>query len=208
MEKHPRILISAVLAFLIVGFLSVLPTRGQQPKVTLPNSQGTFYAPPVARADASQETTVGSPDGKWALKMKGEKGKENVVYVFSILSSSDGSQKEIFRKTVPTTSIMSIPVNTFSPDDKYIFLKEMGVGGTGYLVFSVSGAPLVKDTLTVEISGLFADKYPDYKITDVTGWGGVNLIVINTDKSDGSLGSSFWFDVASRSFIKLSTRFN
>jgi len=208
MEKHPRILISAVLAFLIVGFLSVLPTRGQQPKITLPNSQGTSYTPPVARADASQETTVRSPDGKWALKMKEEKGKENVIYVFSILSSSDGSQKEIFRKTVSTTSTMSIPVNTFSPDDKYIFLKEMGVGGAGYLVFSVSGAPLVKDTLTVEISGLFADKYPDYKITDVTGWGGVNLIVINTDKSDGSLGSSFWFDVASRSFIKLSTRFN
>ena len=55
---------------------------------------------------------------------------------------------------------------------------------------------------------LFAQKYADYKITDVTGWAAPTLLVVNTDKLDGTVGPSFWFDVASLSFTRLSTRFN
>ena len=64
------------------------------------------------------------------------------------------------------------------------------------------------ETPTIEFAELFESKYPEYKITAVTGWGGLNLIVINTDKIDGGTGPSFWFDLSGHSFIRLSNRFN
>ena len=212
MDKHQSsLIILACLVISVVAMTFILLTRGQQPKVPafVTSVIGeTSYALPAAKANASQETTVGSPDGKLALKMTEEKGKENVTYVFSILNSGDGSQKEIFRKTVPTSSTMVIPLNTFSPDDRYLFLKEADAGGTSYLVLSVSGAALTKNSQTLEIVSLFNAKYPNYKITDATGWGGVNLVVFNTDKSSGGQGPSFWFEAPGGGFIQLGTRFN
>ena len=200
MEKHPRIIIAVCLTVVVACLIFILFPRRQQPN----NS----YPPPIVKADPPREIITGSSDGKWALKMREEEGETGVAYIFWLLNLTDDSQKEIFRKTVTLGSALSIPFNTFSPDDKYIFLKETGEGGIGYLLLSASGTPLDKDALTLEISGLFTDKYPDYIITDVTGWGGENLIIINTDKSGGGIGPSFWFDITGRTFIQLGTRFN
>lgn len=208
MEKRPSFAILAVLAILTIGLVSVLLARGQQPKVQAPNSQGTSNALIAVKANSANETTVGSPDGKWSLKMREERGKEDITYTFSVLSSADGSQKEIFRKNVPIGATMAIPPNTFSPDGKYLFLKETEGDLNIYLVLSSTGASLTKDGSTLEISSLFAAKYPDYKITDVTGWGGVGLVVFNVDKKTGGAGPSFWFEVPSGGFIQLSNRFN
>lgn len=205
MGKRLSIIILVILAVSAAGLGSVILTRGKAEKI---QNKPPSYAPPVAQASASQETTVGSPDGKLSLTMKQVKGKEDVTYVFFVTNSTDDSQKEIFRKTSPVGTTMSIPGNTFSPDDKYVFLKESNSLGTRYLVLSVSGTPLTKDGSTLEISSLFAAKYPDLKITDVTGWGGVNLIIFNTDKAEGGTGPSFWFEVPSGGFIQLSNRFN
>jgi len=216
MEKHHKLIIAFCLTVsaLCLGF--ILYSNRERPKETssytqevfLPVTKDNSYSPPVVKADELLETMVGSPDGKLSLKMREEKGETDTTYSFMIMDLVKGSEKEIFWKKVPLGTTLSIPLNTFSPDDKYIFLKETGEGGIGYLLLSASGTPLDKDALTLEISGLFLDKYPDYIITDVTGWGGVNLIVINTDKSDGGTGPSFWFDVSSHSFIQLSTRFD
>lgn len=201
MEKRPSIIILACLVISAVSVLFILSSRGQQPKEI-------SYAPPLAKADPSRESTVASSDGKRTLKMKEEKGKEGVTYTFWVINSADNSQKEVFRKNVPLNTTFAIPANTFSPDGKYVFLKETAPEGTSYPVLSALGTPLTKDGSTLEIVGLFAGKYPNYKITDVTGWGGVGLIVFNTDKSEGGIGPSFWFEIPSGGFIQLSTRFN
>ncbi len=164
------------------------------------SSQRPSYAPPVAIAESPVSTTIDSPDGKKKLTVKEEKGKETKTYTFSVLDLATGFYKDIFNKTVPTATTLSIPLNTFSPDDKYIFLKETSGDTFTYFV------PLEGQTL--DILSMFAEKHPDYKITDVTGWGGMTLIVVNTDKKDGGQGPSFWFDVTSKSFIQLNNRFN
>ena len=74
-------------------------------------------------------------------------------------------------------------------------------------MLTVSGKPIIPETQTIEFTKLFESEYPEYIITEVTGWGGINLIVFNTDKVEGGIGPSFWYDVASRSFIRLSNRF-
>ena len=171
-------------------------------------SNSSSYPPPIANAQASQETSVGSPDGKFTLTMKEDKGKDTVTYTFLIKDESSGSQKEIYSKTVPVGANLSIPFNTFSPDNNYIFLKETGLSQAGYFALTASGAPVAKDAQTLDISTLFVNKYTDYKIAEATGWAAPTLVVINTTKSNDGMGPSFWFDVASKSFIQLSNRFN
>jgi len=195
------LLISAVIAF-----FALRPK--QQPSG---DSSTPPPVPDISVAQASQPvalTTVGSPDGKFSLNMKQEKGKDATTYTFLMTDETSGVQKEIYSQTVLTGTTLSIPTNTFSSDDKYIFLKETSLTATGYFVLASSGVPITKDIQTLDISGLFTTKYQNYVISDVTGWAGPTLVVINTNKNDGSLGPSFWFDVASRSFIQLSTRFN
>jgi hypothetical protein len=163
---------------------------------------------PVPEARASQLTTVGSPDGKMSLTLKQKKGDGTVTYTFLITDGDTNNQKEIFFKTVSSGTVISVPNNTFSSDNKYVFFKEVGLGVSDYYVLNTSGAPVYKDIQSFNFSGLFAEKHKDDVITDATGWAGPTLVVVNTDKSDGGVGPSFWFDVASKSFIQLSNRFD
>lgn len=183
-QSKVTILVCLIIAVVVVFF--GFKARGQ--------TVGNVPIPPaVPEAQASEIISVGSPDGKFNLTMKEKKGQESTTYTFN-------SEKINFAKTVPTGVTMSIPFNTFSPDNKYVFLKENGLGTTSYTVIAPSGI--------IDVSSLFEAKYEDFVITDATGWAGPTLLVINTDKEEGGKGPSFWFDVASRSFIQLSNRFD
>lgn len=160
--------------------------------------QTKVIIPPV---EASEITSMDSPDGKLTLSMKTTKGGSGVTYSFII------SGKEIFGKTVDPSIAFSIPHNTWSPNNKYVFLKETGIAGANFFVLSVSEGSSSQDEQTANITDLFTQKYPDLKIGDVTGWGGINLVIVNSIKNDGSRGPSFWFEMPAHSFIQLSTRF-
>jgi hypothetical protein len=192
MDKHQSkiiILVSLLISVIIIFF--ALRSKPQPLSGSIP--------PPVPIAQASQLATVGSPDGKFVLAMEQEKGKDAITYTFLMTNKSDDSQKKVFSKTEMVGIALSIPSNTFSSDDKYIFLKETSGTQINYLV--LSGDP-------IDVSSLFVAKYQNYVITDATGWAGPTLLIINTDKTGGGTGPTFWFDVASSSFIQLSTRFN
>jgi hypothetical protein len=153
--------------------------------------------PPVQASDVE---SMDSPDGKLTLVMKKTKGTD-VAYSFSV------SGREIFTKTLDSATSISIPYNTWSPDGKYVFLKESGTSGVNFFALSVADSSTDQSDQTANITKLFAEKYPDLIIGDVTGWGGVNLIVVNSAKLDGSRGPSFWFEMPSQSLIQLSTHF-
>ncbi len=194
MDKHRSnflIIISLLIAGVVVYF-GFRPKEGETAKTPI-------QTPRSAVAQEAQSTTVLAPDGKMSMTMRKE-GKNDVVYTFSTKDEATGIQKQVFQKTVSADTTLSIPLNTFSPDDKYFFLKESGPSGTTYFV------PMGDQVF--DIPALFAAKYDKYKITDVTGWGGMTLIVVNTDKISGGEGPSFWFDVTNKSFVLLSNRFN
>ncbi len=193
------ILICLVVAVAVV-FFGLRPGKSR--------SDDTSVPPTVPEARASQLTSVGSPDGKMSLTMKQKKGDGTVTYTFLIADEETGSQREIFFKTVPSGTVFTVPNNTFSSDNKYVFFKEISLGSVDYYILTSSGEPVYKDTQGFNFSSLFNEKHQDYVITDVTGWAGPTLVVINTDKSGGGTGPSFWFDVASKSFIQLSSRFD
>ena len=162
----------------------------------------------ITEASPSPEPTLSanSSDGEITLEMNQTKGADTITWTLTA-SEAQEVAKKIWWQTLPKDTTISIPFNTVSPDNKYLFLKQARPDKTRYLVLTVSGEPMIPETQTVEFAELFESKYPDYKITEVTGWGGINLIVFNTDKIAGGIGPSFWFDLSGRSFILLSNRF-
>ena len=114
----------------------------------------------------------------------------------------------IFTKELNKSQDLLIPYNTWSPDNKYLFLKETTPTTNNYYVLTASGAPLKEEVKYVNIQELFSQKQPDYSITDVTGWADPNLIVGNTKSNKEGRLVSFWFEVSSQVFIQLSTYFN
>ena len=77
-----------------------------------------------------------------------------------------------------------------------------------YIVLRTDGKDMKDGKNYVEITKLFYEKYDDFVISDVTGWGGEGLIVLNSKSPDGETGPSFWFDLSGFGFIRLSTIFN
>ena len=106
------------------------------------------------------------------------------------------------------TENLSIPYNAWSPDNKYVFLKESTPTINNYYVFASSGNPLYPDKQYINIQELFSEQVPDFAITDVTGWADSVLVVVNTVSKKQGQKVSFWFDVSSQSFIRLSTYFD
>jgi hypothetical protein len=202
MDKHQTkniILICLVISVVVVFFAF----RKNSPP------QGITTTPaPIPVVQASQLTIVSSPDGKMNLTMKEKKNEGLVTFTFILSDEVKGVKNEIFVKIVSSGTTFSIPANTFSPDNKYVFLKEENAGQANYFVLTTSGAEIVKDAQILDISSLFSAKYDNYKVTEMTGWGGMNLIVINTDKVEGGVGPSFWFEVPSKAIIQLSNRFD
>jgi len=206
--------ITILSAFLVIlGSVIFIISLLKQPETTPATPAANSNPIPAANAQtpSQQPKTVDvlSPDGKFSLTMKVKSDQNSNIYTFSVTDTSSGLSKELFTKTTTSGDVLSPPLNAFSPNDKYFFLKEVDNGVADYYVLSASGISFSNGSQTLDISSPFVVKYSaNYVITDVTGWAAPTLVVINTNKVDGSLGPSFWFDVSTKSFIPLATRFN
>jgi len=162
------------------------------PSLEIPSPTMVFSLP-------IQTESLGSPDGSKTLIMKKEQIKDKVKYTFFV-------DELIFQKEEVLQSLV-IPYNAWSPDNKYIFLKESGASINNYYVFYASGDLFSENVKYLNIQNLFEKKVNGFVIQEVTGWAAPNLIIINTVSSEGNR-VSFWFDVPSQSFIQLGTYFN
>lgn len=143
-----------------------------------------------------------SSDGTMQITMKTESNRNFTnTYSFSVSLKSDNNQSQlIFSKTVDAGTSFSIPFNTFSPQNKYLFLKQDDKDKTRYLVFNSSGKPFADGQEYLDITPLFEKHSPDLTLKNVTGWASETLLILQTS------GPSFWFEIPSH-FIQLSTKF-
>lgn len=145
---------------------------------------------------AASDTDVLSPDGKVTLTMKEKRVETGILHTFLV------SGREIFSKTFPKDSSLLIPYNAFSPDNKYIFLKSVVSGQIAYFVIPLEEGEVMN------VSDPFNEKFgSELTIDEATGWGGINLLIINTNKVSGGKGPSFWFEAPGGAFIRLSHNF-
>jgi hypothetical protein len=153
-------------------------------------SEDSVKLPTKVEASAPiSDSSVDSPDGKKTLTMKTQVNETSKTYSFY------SGTELLFSKTLMDGK-MSIPLNSWSPDNKYTYVIEnVGEEVQYYLL-----------PQQLNISQLFREKNPDYKLQEITGWGGVNLLIVNAN--DGKNDVSMWFDVGTKGFIKLSNRFH
>lgn len=163
---------------------------------------------PATDLQVSAKTiTVVSPDGTWKLTMKKQLKETTISYSFLTSTNGDNHEQLIFNKTMNISQSSTIPYNTWSPDNKYVFLKESIPTGDAYYVFNANGTVFPDNSSYINVSDLFNLQLADYTLTEITGWADPNLLIINTKTKQGEQGPSFWFEIPSRSFIQLSTHF-
>lgn len=159
---------------------------------SLPSS---LSQPSPAPKSSEQISEVLSPDGKLTLITEKKTTGENVAHSFTIVNE-DGSRFLLFSKTLPKTSEVSVPFNTFSPDNSSIFIIE----NDNFHVYNIS------DGTSINISDLFSQKLPELSLLDITGWAAPGLLIANTQNDEG-VKRSYWFEVPSQNFIQLATGF-
>jgi len=199
--------LSIVAVVIAAGVLVCLGHTGQ--KVVLGSSTSSVVAAtslPLLPSDNNSQLT---PDGTRKLLMKTITSKNGAVtYIFTTTDWDGNNVAQIYTTTVPGSQIptegMTIPFNTWSPDNKYVFLQK---NNGDALVFDATGQDIAPDQQYFDVAGIFnaAGKKDTYYET--TGWASETLLIVNTLTPEGTKGSSYWFEVPSKAIIQLSTEF-
>jgi len=165
---------------------------------------------PIAQIPAPTEVPAGpqqfimdSPEGSKTLTLE----KKGSVYTLFTSDKSSDQKISVFQKDEPGSQSLEIPFNTWSTDNKYVFLKEITPDINNYLVFQASGTLFTNDKASISVQEVFKEKVPNYIIEDVTGWAGNTSLIVNAKSIEGDKKVSFWFEVPSQSFIPLGTYF-
>lgn len=153
---------------------------------------------PVSTAESVTQSSVNSPDGTIKLIMSVKKNQNGAsVYSFSTKDES-GNVVPIFKKTATFGESMTIPPNTWSPNNKYLFIKDTNGYKIDYLVFKANGEPFTTGESFINATALFDQKVKNYNLKSMTGWDDPVLISVRTVD-----GPHFWFDLTTQSFIQL-----
>lgn len=154
-----------------------------------------------------QTTAWNSSDGTMIVSMVIQTNSNRTkTYSFFTSVSGNNTKTAIFSKTLDKNSSMSIPFNTFSPDNTYLFLQDSENDGNHFLVFKTNGESFANGQNYLDVTSAFQKHTSNYTLHNVTGWASDTLLIIETTNNDKP-STSFWFDVTSQGFIPLSTQF-
>lgn len=151
-----------------------------------------------------QKTEIHSSDGTMTLKMSKKLEKnQSLTYSFftAPLSGKDTKEQLLFTRTLGSGSEMSILPNSWSPDRKYVFLKEKDKNGNlNFLVLKASGEFFSNNEQYLDVGILFIEKKTRYNLYDATGWASPTFLNIMTVNDASKKGPSYWFDIDARAF--------
>lgn len=157
---------------------------------------------PVLRVDTAMQPT---PDGTKHLVMTLTHNiNGSLDYVFKAIDVASGNEQIVYTASGSASEQMSIPFNTWSPDNKYLFIQKHNGDA---LVFSASGEDIIQGEKYLEVKDLFDAGGRQYIYHETTGWASPTLLIVNTTNIDGKKGSSYWFEVPSKAIIELSSQF-
>ncbi len=162
-----------------------------------------IFATPTPTPFPDKTITMDSGDGKVALTqtIKTQVGG-NTNNLFTVTDKSNNNQTSLYEKTESYPNTLTIPANSWSSDNKQLFLIEKGTE-THYYVFKADNTNYSGDQKFLDIGSYWAKSKINYTIRNVTGWASGDLLYIYTSKADGSNGPQYWFVVSSRKFLQL-----
>jgi len=195
---------AAISLFLVIG----MKNRQSQSNVVSATPISADAVTPTTTLEVEVIMSQISSDGTKKLNMKTTDNKNNSkTYTFSTSDGSGANEQIVFSKTLDFKRTMSIPYNTWSPDNKYFFIQEHGEEGDSVMVFNALGELFANQEKYLDLTGLFKQSGNKNNFSVATGWAAQNLVIFNTTTQENTKGPSFWFEVPSRAIIQLSTQF-
>ncbi len=187
-----------LVALVAVALLAIVVLRTQKPvkPVVKVSVAPTAAATQLAEADTGE--------GKLKVIGTSQKMKDgSIKYTFKVVELQTGKQWPLFEKTTEPGVSMEIPFNSWSPDDKQLFLQINNPGQVDYYVFKVDGSLYSDGQKYLDVAGYWLKGQYTNRLKMVSGWAGPDLLVVFTTKADGSDGPLFWFVTSSRKFMQL-----
>ncbi|HZE86968.1 MAG TPA: hypothetical protein VE090_02055 [Methylomirabilota bacterium] len=205
LETLSIIAISACLGIVLAMYFHNHPKKISFPVMDTQLSP-TPTAPPPPQVDSSSQT---SPDGtkKLTMTITSKNDADTKSYIFTTTDADGSNQQQIYTAILPPTESLTIPFNTWSPDNKYIFLQHNTKEGNEALVLRANGEPMTETDQSFNAATLFAARGTPYTYQETTGWASETLLIFNTTNADGTKGPSYWLEVPSKAVIQLSTEF-
>lgn len=148
-----------------------------------------------------------SPDGTKTVIMEATQSADMTTYNISTVDEDNQSEILVFTQTLKPSDTMTIPFNTWSPNDKYFFVQQKVDDNKSIFVFKADGAEFEPGVTYLDVTDLFKKADTGNNFSEATGWASDTLIIINTIMSDNTKGPSYWFEVPSKAIIRLSSEF-
>lgn len=149
-----------------------------------------------------------SSDGTRKVILRTIENKNKTQNVTLATKDEEDSEQIVFNIMLEEGKSITIPYNSWSPDNKYFFIQLNKPQGKDIMVFRAKGEPFATGESYLDLTGLFAKKETGNNFKEATGWGSESLIILNTTTSDAKQGPSYWFEVPSKAIIQLSTLFD
>lgn len=173
-----------------------------------------IQTPQIRIESQTTSATQIAPQGEFLLTLDVKnqtytiyKTEVNQLQIVDEKNSEIQPKEFLFSEKLQSGETISIPFNTWSPDNNYFFLKKSTLNTTDFLVFKATGESFT-ETQYLNITELFLKKELPYKIKDVTGWASNAYAVVQTTNPETMQnGPSYWFNVYNAGFIQLSSSF-
>src|SRR5260221_5733586 len=162
--------LGGLLAFVLI--LAVLYTKTTVPSLlppTLVHSVSAVIpqgAPPVT--PTPQVSRVTSSDGTMQLSMQTQNNTKATTYSFFTSDATGNTKKLIFQKSVATSGSMSLPANSWSTDNAYVFIAEKDTDGQHVLVLKASGELFANGQQFLDVVNQFNQKQIPHVLSEVT----------------------------------------
>jgi hypothetical protein len=154
----------------------------------------------------SSVSEISSDGSKKVILRKIQKGDKTQIVTVSTQDGNGDNGQVIFSKSLQKDKSMSIPYNTWSPDNKYFFIQENTATGSGIMVFNSKGESFGNGEAYLDLTGLFEKQETGNNFSEATGWASETLIIVNAATKENTK-VSYWFEVPSKAIIQLSTVF-
>lgn len=194
---------------IILASVGVLSQQRSPATVLRANYQQAIHqmiTPAPTSHPVSQNIEVDSPDG--ALKFIENRelmSNGGIHYRFRTFTAT-GDSHLLYEGILPVGEELSLPDNSWSPDNSYVFIMRRGLFDLTAFVFHADGTAFPDGQPFIDMSVKFNDQLSALTLRNVTGWDGPGLLHVFTFNADKTKGPSYWFEVYDQAFIELATR--
>ncbi|MEK7070812.1 MAG: hypothetical protein AAB966_03320 [Patescibacteria group bacterium] len=183
-----------VVGLIVISYFSVIRSRKSDVLII---GEAEATSPSIWLEEATNS------DGSLKIVGKRKTVGENIGYSFNILDNQNNTNLLLFETVADIGQTFAIPSNSWSSDNKYLFIQKNYLGGKDYYVFKADGSSFGDSKKFLEVGEYWRQSGNKEIIDHVSGWAGADLLVAYTTEPDGTGSKAYWFVIGSRKFMQV-----